>query len=164
MEAFMNNLNSILIEGNLVKDPLLRTTVKGTSVCTFSLASNRYFKQDTGFEQEVSFFEVETWAKLAERCYNLGRKGRGVRVVGRLKQDRWTGQDGKTHSRIMIVAEHVEFKPEFNKEADSQEAGFQGSGFQGSMALAGEAAGSFPAEDIPEFQDISRMKEVEAAF
>jgi single-strand DNA-binding protein len=159
MEAFMNNLNSILIEGNLVKDPLLRTTVKGTSVCTFSLASNRYFKQDSGFEQEVGFFEVETWAKLAERCYNLGRKGRGVRVVGRLKQDRWTGQDGKAHSRIMIVAEHVEFKPEFNKEAEPQ-----GTSSQETGALAGEAAGSFPAENIPEFQDISRMKEVEAAF
>jgi single-strand DNA-binding protein len=53
---------------------------------------------------------------LAENCYNLGRKGRGVRVVGRLKQDRWPGQDGKNHSRVMIVAEHVEFRPEFRKE------------------------------------------------
>jgi single-strand DNA-binding protein len=159
MEAFMNNLNSILIEGNLVKDPLLRTTVKGTSVCTFSLASNRYFKQDTGFEQEVSFFEVETWSKLAERCYNLGRKGRGVRVVGRLKQDRWTGQDGKSHSRIMIVAEHVEFKPEFNKETEPQE-----SGLQEAYSLASEAAASFPAEDIPEFQDVSQIKEAALVF
>jgi single-strand DNA-binding protein len=154
MEAFMSNLNSILIEGNLVKDPLLRTTVKGTSICTFSLASNRYFKQDTGFEQEVSFFEVETWSKLAERCYNLGRKGRGVRVVGRLKQDRWAGQDGKSHSRIMIVAEHVEFKPEFNKEAESKEAD----------SLALEAAGSFPVEDLPNFHNITQMEEATVAF
>jgi len=112
----MNNLNSILIEGNLVKDPQLRTTPKGTSVCTFSLASNRFFKQDSGFEKEVSFFEVETWAKLAEACSNRGKKGRGVRVVGRLKQDRWTGNDGKAHSRVAIVAEHVEFRPEFRRE------------------------------------------------
>jgi len=81
----MNNLNSILIEGNLVRDPLLRSTPKGTSVCTFSLASNRFYKQDTGFEKEVSFFDVDTWGKLAEACYSKGRKGRGVRVVGRLK-------------------------------------------------------------------------------
>jgi len=113
----MNNLNSILIEGNLVRDPELRTTPKGTSVCTFSLASNRFFKQDAGLEKEVSFFQVETWAKLAEACCNKGRKGRGVRVVGRLKQDRWTGNDGKPHSRVAIVAEHVEFRPEFRKEA-----------------------------------------------
>jgi single-strand DNA-binding protein len=164
MEAFMNNLNSILIEGNLVRDPLLRTTVKGTSVCTFSLASNRYFKQDTGFEQEVSFFEVETWSKLAERSYNLGRKGRGVRVVGRLKQDRWTGQDGKSHSRIMIVAEHVEFKPEFNKETDPAGTSSQEARFQETYSLASEAAGSFPAEDVPEFQDISQMKEAAVVF
>jgi single-strand DNA-binding protein len=82
-----------------------------------SLASNRYYKQDSGFEKEVSFFDVETWAKLAEACYSKGRKGRGVRVVGRLKQDRWSGPDGKAHSRITIVAEHVEFRPEFKKEA-----------------------------------------------
>ena len=112
----MNNLNSILIEGNLVRDPLFRTTTKGTSLCTFSIASNRFFKQDSGLEREVSFFEVETWAKLAENCYNLGRKGRGVRVVGRLKQERWTGADGKPHSKVAIVAEHVEFRPDFKKE------------------------------------------------
>ena len=112
----MNNLNSILIEGNLVRDPLFRTTSKGTSLCTFSIASNRFFKQDSGLEREVSFFEVETWAKLAENCYNLGRKGRGVRVVGRLKQERWTGADGKPHSKVAIVAEHVEFRPDFKKE------------------------------------------------
>jgi single-strand DNA-binding protein len=112
----MNNLNSILIEGNLVRDPLLRSTPKGTQICTLSLASNRYYKQETGFEKEVSFFDVETWARLAEACYSKGKKGRGVRVVGRLKQDRWTGPDGKSHSRVTIVAEHVEFRPEFKKE------------------------------------------------
>ncbi|GHV62407.1 hypothetical protein AGMMS49587_09180 [Spirochaetia bacterium] len=115
----MNNLNSILIEGNLVRDPLFRSTAKGTPLCTFSLASNRFFKQDSGLEKEVSFFDVETWAKLAENCYSLGKKGRGVRVVGRLKQDRWPGSDGKNHSRVMIVAEHVEFRPEFRKEGAS---------------------------------------------
>jgi len=108
----MNNLNSILIEGNLVRDPLLKSTTKGTALCTFSLASNRFIKQDSGYEKEVSFFNVETWSKLAESCYNLGYKGRGVRVVGRLKQDRWTDLDGKNHSRVTIVAEHVEFRPE----------------------------------------------------
>ncbi|MDR0402846.1 MAG: single-stranded DNA-binding protein [Treponema sp.] len=116
----MNNLNSILIEGNLVRDPLFRTTPKGTPLCTFSLASNRFFKQDSGLEKEVSFFDVETWSKLAENCYNLGRKGRGVRVVGRLKQERWNGSDGRAHSKIAIVAEHVEFRPEFKKNGKGE--------------------------------------------
>jgi single-strand DNA-binding protein len=117
-EAFMNNLNSILIEGNLVRDPLLRSTSRGTQVCTFTLASNRFFKQDSGLEKEVGFFNVETWSKLADHCYSQGRKGRGVRVVGRLKQDRWNGTDGKPHSRVTIVAEHVEFRPEFKRETN----------------------------------------------
>jgi len=109
-----------LIEGNLVKDPLLRSTTKGTQICTMRLASNRYSKQDNhvpGFEKEVSFFDVESWSKLAETCYTKGRKGRGVRVVGRLKEDRWNSADGKPRSRVSIVAEHVEFRPEFRKES-----------------------------------------------
>jgi len=112
----MNNLNSILIEGTLVRDPVVRETPKRTAVCNFSIASNRYFRQDNGYEKEVSFFDVETWAKLAEVCGNKGKKGIGVRIVGRLKQDRWTGNDGKQHSKVSIVAEHVEFRPEFKKE------------------------------------------------
>ena len=64
----MNNLNSILIEGNLVKDPELSYTSKGTAVCKFSVASNRFYKQEEEMQKEVSFFEVSTWTRLAEVC------------------------------------------------------------------------------------------------
>jgi single-strand DNA-binding protein len=112
----MNNLNSIIIEGNMVRDPLFRSTPKGTPLCTFSIASDRFYRQDSGLESEVSFFDVETWSDLAASCHDLGHKGRGVKVVGRLKQDRWTGSDGKQRSRVTIVAEHVEFRPEFKRD------------------------------------------------
>jgi single-strand DNA-binding protein len=112
----MNNLNSTLVEGNLVRDAEFRSTAKGTSVCTFSLATNRYFKGDSGLEKETSFFDVETWGKLAESVKTHASKGRGVRVVGRLRQDRWEDTEGKTRSKIVIVAEHVEFKPEYKPE------------------------------------------------
>ena len=115
---YMNNLNSILIEGNLVRDPQLRTTPKGTSVCNMIMASSRFYREESGIEKEVSFFDIEAWGKLAEACYEIGKKGRGVRVVGRLRQDRWTGADGKNHARIVIVAEHVEFRPEFEKQQE----------------------------------------------
>jgi single-strand DNA-binding protein len=138
----MNNLNSIIIEGNLVRDCLLRSTPKGTPVCTFSMASNRFYKQEGGFEKEVSFFEVESWAKLAMACNRLGHKGRGVRVVGRLKQDRWSSADGTPHSKISIVAEHVEFRPEFKRDAQATSATAEAA----AEDMAGEA-----------FEDISSM-------
>jgi len=118
----MNNLNSILIEGNMVRDPLVRHTPRGSTVCTLTIASSRYFKDGAGetIEKEVSFFDIEAWGVLAESCGKQGRKGRGTRVVGRLKQDRWEGADGKPHARISIVAEHIEFRPEFKKEASPE--------------------------------------------
>jgi len=116
----VNNLNSLLIEGNLVKDPELSYTPKGTAVCKFTVASNRFFKQEQETQKEVSYFDVTTWARLAEVCGEYLKKGRGVRVVGRLKQDRWTDPDGKTRSRIFVVAEHVEFKPQL-KNKDGEE-------------------------------------------
>lgn len=109
----MNSLNSVLVEGNLTRDPELRATPNGTSVCGFGIASNRYYRREEEFQQEVSFFEVETWWRLAEVCAGKLEKGRGVRVVGRLKQDRWQDQEGNPRSKVKIVAEHVEFKPIF---------------------------------------------------
>jgi single-strand DNA-binding protein len=118
----VNNLNSILLEGNLVRDPLLRNVKTGTALCTFSIANNRYFKQGDETEKEVSYFDIETWSKLAESCANIGRKGRGCRIVGRLKQERWTDADGKARSRTVIVATNVEFRPDSgNKETTAAE-------------------------------------------
>ncbi|GHV37261.1 hypothetical protein AGMMS49546_04480 [Spirochaetia bacterium] len=117
----MNNLNSIVIEGNLVRDPISKRTAKGTAITSFPIATNRYFKQGDNMEKETSFFDVETWAKLAETCEQLGHKGRGVRVVGRLKQDRWNDGDGKPRSRVTIVAEHVEFHAEMKTAEQSVE-------------------------------------------
>ena len=107
----MNNLNSILLEGNLVRDPEISYTPKGTPVCNFSIACNRYYKQGEELQEEVSYFDVTVWNRLAEVCKEYLAKGRGVRVVGRLKQDRWEDPEGKTRSKVHVVAEHVEFKP-----------------------------------------------------
>jgi single-strand DNA-binding protein len=117
----MNSLNSILIEGNLTKDPVLAQTPKGTDVCNFSVASNRFYRQGEELQKEVSFFDVEVWAKNAQRCAEFLKKGRGVRVVGRLKQDRWSDQTGNRRSRVKIVGEHVEFKPNFSRAEDDGE-------------------------------------------
>lgn len=111
----MNSLNSILLEGNLTRDPESKTLTTGAQVCSFSVASDRFYKQNEILEKEVSYFDVEAWSRLGQSCAENLKKGRGVRVVGRLKQDRWTDNDGKTKSKVKIVAEHVEFKPAFNR-------------------------------------------------
>jgi len=114
----MNNLNSVLIEGNIVADPELQTTSEGKSICMFSVASDRFSKKGEEIEKETSFFDIVSYSRLAESCADLGKKGRGVRAVGRLKQDRWTDPfNGQAMSRIVIIAEHVEFRPEFKAKS-----------------------------------------------
>lgn len=117
----MNSLNSILLEGNLVRDPESKTLSTGTQVTNFTVASDRFYKQNENLEKEVSYFDVEAWARLGLACAQNLKKGRGVRVVGRLKQDRWQDTEGKSRSRVLVVAEHVEFKPQ-KKEAPAEDA------------------------------------------
>lgn len=119
----MNQLNSIIIEGNLVRQCALTEPKSGFKVCAFSVAVNRWKRGTEGKDgqEEVSFFNVEAYGKMAEICTHEGSKGRGIRVVGRLKQDRWE-ENGKTKSRIYIVAEHVEFKPKWDKLSEDSTA------------------------------------------
>ncbi len=113
----MNQLNSIILEGNLVANAELSEPSNGFKVCRFSLAVNRFTKSLNGESiDEVSFFDVEAYGKLAETCEKNGTKGRGIRVVGRLKQNRWKSNDGKNMSRILVIAEHIEYKPKFEKK------------------------------------------------
>ena len=140
----MNALNSMLLEGNVVRDAILKKTpTKGTSVCTFSVASNRYYVQENTRVKETSYFDVETWGKLAESCAKNCTKGRSVRIVGRMKQDRWVGNDGKNHSRLILVAEHVEFKAA--AAPSPEEAAME------AAIAAHENAMSFEEELIPAF-------------
>jgi single-strand DNA-binding protein len=129
----MNNLNSILIEGDLVRDPDMAQTPKGTPVCTFCLASRGFFKIGNEPQKEVSVFPVEVWAKLAETCSENLKQGCGVRVVGRLSQYSWFDAEGKNHSRIKIIGEHVELRPRIcRKGKRAAIAGETGPGFVGS--------------------------------
>ena len=119
----MDDFNSIVLEGNIVRDPELRETAKGSTVCLFSIAVNRKFKNSNGERKdEVSFFDIETWGNLATACATYCDKGRGVRIVGRLKQNRWQTEEGKTMSKIRIIAEHIDFKPRFSKPAAEKNA------------------------------------------
>ena len=118
----MNQLNSIIIEGNVVRDAVLLEPSEGFKVCKLSIAVNRFYKnKNDQAAEEVSFFDVECFGKSAEYCHKKAVKGRGLRVVGRLKQDSWKDSEGKLQSRVFVIAEHIEFKPRFSKKDDSAE-------------------------------------------
>ena len=113
----MNNLSSIILEGNLVVDAALAEPVPGFKKCMFSMGVNRFYKNKKNEPvDEVSFFDIEAYGRMAEYCSERAKKGRGVRVVGRLKQDTWKDDSGKTASRVYVVAEHIEYKPEKKAE------------------------------------------------
>jgi single-strand DNA-binding protein len=134
-----------------VLDTELKYTPKGSAVCDFVLASNRYFKQDEETQKEVSFFEVTTWARLAEVCGEYLKKGRGVRVVGRLKQDRWTSPEGQARSKIQIVAEHVESKPQMKKNGDGKD------GEAGAAEAPAEAAADGQVQEEAELKEAANF-------
>jgi single-strand DNA-binding protein len=120
----MNNLNSVIIDVNLTENLVLSKSARGNPVCNFTIVSTRYYKNETGFEKEEGYFSIQVYGKLAELAVTLGRQGRGVRVVGRLKQERRNSPNGQPQTRIVIIAEHVEFRPESEpsqKEAESNE-------------------------------------------
>ena len=108
----MNNLNSVLIEGTINGKPEIKTK-DGIMTCVFYAASNRIGNR---FEKETSFFKVETTGKLAEIMMAKGHDGRGIRIVGRLKQNWWKDDDKELQSEIVIIPEHVEFTPEFKNK------------------------------------------------
>lgn len=113
----MSNINCLVVEGNVVRQPEFRTTPHGYPICKIPIAVNHFYKKASGgeYEKEVSFFEVETFGKLAEICAKYSQKGRGMCVIGRIKQNRWKTEEGKNASRVTIIAEKVEFKQRFLK-------------------------------------------------
>ncbi|WCL50346.1 single-stranded DNA-binding protein [Leptospira sp. GIMC2001] len=104
-----NNLAYIFADGNLTSDPETKKTSTGKNVTSFTIAVNHSTKQDHDGEQEVSFFEVETWDKLAENCGEYLKKGSKVTIIGLLKQDRWKSPDGTSRSKVKISAQQVRF-------------------------------------------------------
>lgn len=117
----MNNINCLVVEGNITREPNFRTSPSGFPICKIPIAVNHYYKKAASgeYENEVSYFDVETFGKLAEICAKFSQKGRGLSVVGRLKQNRWKTPEGKNTSRVTIIAEKIEFKQRFNKNEDA---------------------------------------------
>jgi single-strand DNA-binding protein len=105
----VNNINHVVITGNLTREPELRETGTGKSVCEMRVAVNSSFKQGDKWESKPNYFQVNTWAGLADNCAKYLEKGSGVAVSGRLEWQKWESKDGGINSRVVIVADSVQF-------------------------------------------------------
>ena len=102
------SLNTVMLIGNLTRDPELRYTPTGAAVCTIGLATNRSWTTESGDKkEETEFHRVVAWNKLAELCSQLLTKGRKIYVEGRLRTNSWQTADGGQRSTTEIVIEDM---------------------------------------------------------
>lgn len=142
----MRGFSKAIITGNLTRDPELRTTTNGSSVCSFSVAVNRTYRDSSGEQKEdVSFIDCSAWGKLGEVINQYARRGTGVLVSGRLDQRSWEDKNtGQKRSRVEIVAEDVNF---LSGSGDRSGGGRSNFGAEGMM---GDEAGGAPEGEMPD--------------
>jgi single-strand DNA-binding protein len=154
------NINRVVLTGNLTRDPELRSTQSGMSVCSLRIASNtRRKNQATGeWEDKPNFFDVTVWGAQGENCARFLSKGRPVALDGRLEWREWEGQDGNKRQSVEIVADAVQFLGSRDDNGGGQSGGFTPRSdvpvderdFQPAAAGAGapaSSANSGPADD-----------------
>lgn len=113
-------LNKVMLIGNLTRDPELRYTPSGSAVCSFGLATNRYWATETGERKEdVQFHRAVAWNKLAEICSQLLGKGDKVYLEGRLQTRQWTGQDGvQRKTTEVVIADMILLRSQRGREGE----------------------------------------------
>ncbi|MBQ1540131.1 single-stranded DNA-binding protein [Candidatus Saccharibacteria bacterium] len=141
----MRGFSKAIITGNLTRDPELRTTANGSTVCGFSVAVNRVYKDSSGEQKEdVSYIDCSAWGRLGEMISQYAKKGSGVLVSGRLDQRSWEDKtDGKKRSRVEIVVE------DFNFVGAPRGDGGSSSSFGGGSSSMQDTANDIP-DDVPE--------------
>lgn len=111
-------MNRLIITGNCTKDPELRTTPNGKTVCTFTVAVNRRKKIDG--QPDADFFRVSAWNELGDNCAKYLVKGKKVAVVGAVSVHTYSTQDGKHGASLEVVANEVEFLSPKSESVDQQ--------------------------------------------
>ena len=105
------NINRVVLTGNLTRDPELRSTPGGMSVCSLRIASNTRRKDNSTGEwvDKPNYFDVTVWGAQGENCARFLSKGRPVCIDGRLEWREWQTQEGQKRESIEIVADAVQF-------------------------------------------------------
>jgi single-strand DNA-binding protein len=107
----MASINSVVLVGNLTRDPELRHTPSGMAVCSLRLAVNTRRKdQATGeWTEKPNYFDITVWGQQGENCAQYLAKGRQVGVQGRLEWREWDAQDGTKRQAVEVIADSVQF-------------------------------------------------------
>lgn len=114
-------MNKLTIIGNLTRDPELRTTPNGFSVCDFTVAVNRRTRNNAEGQPDADFFRVTAWRQLGENCQRYLAKGRKVCVIGPVSARTYQANDGTTRVSLEVTADDVEFLSSRN---DDQAGGY----------------------------------------
>jgi single-strand DNA-binding protein len=104
------NINRVVLTGNLTRDPELRNTPSGTSVCSLRLACNTRRRDASGeWVDKPNYFDVTVWGAQGENCAQYLQKGRPVAVDGRLEWREWDDKEGNKRQSVDIIADSVQF-------------------------------------------------------
>jgi single-strand DNA-binding protein len=104
-----SNINRVIITGNLTRDPELRSTSGGTSVCSLRVAVNSRRKEGDQWVDKPNYFDVTVWGSQGENCAQYLAKGRPVAIDGRLNWREWEAKDGGKRQTVDIIADSVQF-------------------------------------------------------
>lgn len=120
-----DDLNSVLLEGRLVRDPDLKEFSDQNMVCNFSIANNYSYKmKDGNYKSEATFIDIKVWGRSGQLCNQYLKKGSIVRLRGKITQDRWEDDKGQKRTRIFVTAGHVEFR-QTNSTTDKKNESIQ---------------------------------------
>lgn len=101
----ISDTNVSILIGRLTRDPELRYTNNGQSVCSFTLANNRSYTSNGDKKEYTSFINCVAWARLGEAISEYAQKGQRMCVTGRLHQRSWEDKDGKSRSAIEVAVD-----------------------------------------------------------
>lgn len=114
------NFNRVILLGRLTRDPELRTTPNGQTVCSFGIATNRVFTDSQGQKQErVEYHNIVAWARLGEICGKYLTRGQLILIEGRMETRSWNTPEGDKKQKTEIIAENMQMGPRAGQGASA---------------------------------------------
>lgn len=135
--------NRVILMGRLTRDPELRTTQSGTTLCRIGIAVERNFAKQ-GQERQTDFFDITCWGQQADFVSKYFSKGRMIHVEGRLQNDNYTDQNGNKVYRTSIVAERIDFCGD--KRSDNGAGNYGGGQYQNPQYGGGQQSYQQPRQ------------------